>query len=328
MKIFFIKSFVFLPIIFFTQILVAGPVVIPDEFRLLDHFFKRGVDVVYFGDSTVNWTAKNDRGQQSMSGLLQLLLPGIRVVKIVYPSYHMDVYCAYAEYLVRKGYRPRFVIVPINLRSFSPEWDRQPLWQFQNEKFAARYKDTVWMKFQRPLGVFKFFQPPISRYEYEQTKVFNGGEYIGRVKDFDNPSYKDADEEKIKKKLQFRYMYGLGPENGKILSMLKLAQVLKDHGTQIIFYITPIDVETGMKYLNDVFIKRLLDNGEVIKSVLAQRSIPVLDLSMALGTDYFTWVEDHQRELYPNEHLRLEGRMFVVKALIENTPLQNYQKRK
>ena len=163
MKKFFIKSIFFSSLIFCAQIIVASPPVIPNELKLLDYYFKHPgrkniPDIVYFGDSTINWSAQNDTSQQSMAGLLQLRLPNVHVTKITYPSYQSDVYLAYSEYIARKKDHPRFVIIPINLRSFSPEWNLKPHWQFEDEKFAARHKDTVWMKFYQPLAIFKFFE--------------------------------------------------------------------------------------------------------------------------------------------------------------------------
>ncbi|HSV43669.1 MAG TPA: hypothetical protein VLJ10_03855, partial [Candidatus Bathyarchaeia archaeon] len=158
---------------------------------------------------------------------------------------------------------------------------------------------------------------------YEHTKVFNGNHYVGRVRDFDNASYAQIDEEKIKKKLIFRYMYLLTPQNRKVQSMLKLAQLLKENGIEAVFYITPVDFQTGLKYLGPDFFKRVSENTHLISSLLNEKSIQLLDLSFSLPSRHFTWHEDSD-QLYPNEHLQFLGRMFVVKSLLERTVLEKY----
>lgn len=205
MKKFFLKLGLFFVFILSVQMLLPTDKDIPNEIKLLDVSMKLKADIIYFGDSTINWAAKSDVNEEDV-GLLQRLLPQSRVAKITHASYQMDVYKAYAEYIVRKGYHPKVVIIPINLRSFSPEWDKQPLWQFEKEKLTLAMKDTFWMRFYKPLGVFKYFEPRMTRFEYEQTKVFDGDTWIGRVRDFDNASYQVFSDDHMKNKLRFRYV--------------------------------------------------------------------------------------------------------------------------
>jgi hypothetical protein len=321
-KKFFVKLAAFSLLIFLAQVLCTRTAELPDKLKLLRFFAKKQVDIIYFGDSSTTWADKLDPSNKSMQYLLQYSLPAAKVGRIAYPSYQMDIYYAYAANMARQGYHPKFVIIPINLRSFSPEWDRQPLWQFADLKFLAKYEDTIWVKFYQPLRVFKLFDAPISRYEYEQTPVYNGERCIGRVRDFDNPSYAQVDEEKIKKKLTFRYLYKLTAQNRKIQSMKKLAALLQAEGIGVIFYITPVDVQTGVQYLGQDFLMRIKEHTRFINSQLAEKSLEALDLSSSLPTEFFSWREG-DTERYSNEHLKLPGRMFVVKSLLEKTALKN-----
>ena len=256
-----------------------------------------------------------------MPGLLQRILPAARVAKITHASYQSDVYAAYAEYIVRKGYHPKFVIIPINLRSFSPEWDRQPLWQFEKEKLTLAMKDTFWMKFYQPLAVLKFFEPRINRFAYEQTDVFDGGQRIGKVHDFDNAAYKDVSPEHMKDKLRFRYMGQIAPDHRKIKSLEHAAAVLKAGGIAPIFYITPVDYQTIEKNLGPQSVEQIVANVNVINAALSAKGVDVVDLSRTLPSSEFSWPEDGEGPHYPNEHLRLRGRMFVVKSLVDASAL-------
>lgn len=322
MRTFLIKLSLFITLVLGVQCLLPPSKDIPNEIKLLDAFMRQNADVIYFGDSTINWAAASDVNQESMPGLLQRILPSARVAKITHASYQADVYEAYAQYLLRKGYRPKFVIIPINLRSFSPEWDQQPLWQFEQEKLTLAMKDTFWMKFYRPLAVFKFFESRISRFFYEQTHVFEGEKLIGKVCDFDNASFKVFSQQNMKNKLRFRYLGQVSAEHRKIKSLVRTTEILKKAGIEPVFYVTPVDWQTLEKNLGVKSITQVASNVSVISEALDKAGVPVLDLSRALPTSEFSWPEDGEGPHYPNEHLRLRGRMLVVKSLAEMSALK------
>lgn len=324
MKKFLFKLGLFFLLILSVQMILPVSKDIPNEIKLLDAFMKLKCDIIYFGDSTINWAAQSDASEESMPGLLQRLLPESRVAKITHASYQMDVYEAYAEYIVRKNYRPKVVIIPINLRSFSVEWDKQPLWQFEKEKLTLAMKDTFWMKFYKPLDVFKYFEPRMTRFEYEQSSVFDGEKFIGKTRDFDNADFKIFSDQNMKKKLTFRYMYPLTVGHRKIKSLVHTAQLLKQQGIQTIFYITPVDWQTMEKYLGSAALERMAQQKDVIKKALTLPGVDLLDFSQDLPTGEFCWPEEDAWTLYPNEHLKLRGRMFVVKSLVDQTFLKSF----
>ncbi len=323
MKKFFFKLTLFCVLILSVQMTLPVSQDIPNEIKLLDFFMQFESNIIYFGDSTINWAAKSDVNYESMPSLLQQFFPKNRVVKISRASYQVDVYEAYAQYIVRKDYRPKVVIIPINLRSFSPEWDKQPLWQFEKEKLTLAMKDTLWMKFYKPLAVFKYFEPRITLFEYEQTKVFDGSTYVGRISDFDNADFRIFSDEKMRKKLFFRYMYSLTAEHRKIKALVHTADLLKAQGIELIFYVTPVDMQTINQYLGKGSLNRIMQNVELIKKALAPSGVTFLDFSGSLPTTDFSWSEDGDGPFYPNEHLKLRGRMIVVKDLVEQSFLKS-----
>ncbi|HOW36095.1 MAG TPA: hypothetical protein PL155_06760 [Candidatus Omnitrophota bacterium] len=322
MRKFFLKGILLTGLVFCAQAVWPGKVDIPNEIKLLDFALTRGADVIYLGDSAVNWSAASDANDSSMPALLALLVRPARVVKVTHAAYQTDVFDVYSRYVVRKGYRPGYVVVPVNMRSFSPEWDLQPLWQFDRERIILNYKDTPVMKFMKPLSVFKIFEPRISQFAYEYAPVFDGTRYLGRVRDFDNPGYYFPTDENVRKKLMFRFLYTLTPRHRKIQSLLDTVRTLKAAGIQPIVYVTPLDYQTIEKYLGTEFRVRLRDNVAVLRSLLEKEGVDLFDFSTALSREFFGWVEDSEVLRYPNEHLRLKGRMFVVYALAENTALK------
>ena len=62
----------------------------------------------------------------------------------------------------------------------------------------------------------------------------------------------------------------------------------------------------------------------VIQRVLSEEGAQALDLSRSLGTTDFSWPEDDPPALYPNEHLKLRGRLFVAEMLYKATMLKDF----
>jgi len=319
---FILKLLLFILIVLGFQVIVARPVEYPRELIILDKVLQNGFSIIYFGDSTITSTSKNDPTTQTTPEILWRMLPKSKLWAITHPSLSLDVYDAYAQYILRKGYHPKFLIFPINLRSFSPVWVSNPNMQFKSEGFIIRYKDTIWLKFYHPLGVFKYFEPPVSKYVFDNTKISYKGKTYGYIKEL-NDQVKRAmnDETRLKKQFILDYLYTLTPHYGKIQSMLRLVDRLKNTGIDPIFYITPVDFQSGSSLIGDDFTQTISANTRLIKSLLAERSIDVLDFSASLPAEAFMWRE----EGYPNEHLNLLGRYFLAKSLVEGTNLNNYR---
>ena len=238
--------------------------------------------------------------------MLQDIVTEYSLREIPHPAYNLDIFLEYCKYIVKHKNRPIGIIIPINMRSFSPEWDKRPEYQFVKEKMIL--KGGIYLKIIKILNCFNFDFNPKTQWLFENTPVYNGNKYIGKVKDFINLNYL---ENKIKDKLIFDYMYPLKKEHRKIVSMKNIVKILNKNNIKPIFYITPIDYEIGEKYLPDQFVKRLSKNTKVIGSVLKKEKTDVLDLSLSLRSNYFNWKDMY----FPNEHLKENGRMLVAIAL-------------
>jgi len=91
-------------------------------------------DVVYLGDSTVFSISDKDEDRRSTSDMLAADLFGkARVLGLTHGAYHMEIYYHILNVFGRTRKRPRLVIVPINMRSFSPQWYMRPSWRFETE---------------------------------------------------------------------------------------------------------------------------------------------------------------------------------------------------
>ena len=91
-------------------------------------------------------------------------------IRSYYDAYHIGIYLEYAQYIVAQENLPQVVIIPINLRSFSPEWDMRPEYQFEKEARFLRSKNSLFIQsFDKPLSIFQWYKPEITRQQYERN---------------------------------------------------------------------------------------------------------------------------------------------------------------
>jgi hypothetical protein len=300
----FVKTLLFFVIIALLQMII-GPRITGDfkQLRQLKKYLKKPTDVLVFGDSSNWYTAKKDTDKRSISRMLRDRLPGCTVRCITHAAYHPEVYAAFCQYIVRQKNLPHIIIIPINLRAFSPEWDKEPHYQFEKEKIIL--KGRLRIAFYQPLRVLKYKFNTISRKEYFNTPVFNGNKEIGKIKQMHS----------IKNQFILKYMYPLTPGHRKINALVNIAHLLSRHDMNAVFYFTPIDYRTGERHLPGQSIKQLKENITLIDSLLNDtgHGCHLLNLSLDLKSRYFAW----QTTGSINEHLNQEGRQYVAKKLAE-----------
>jgi hypothetical protein len=288
----------------------------PQQIRFLNKYLADKTDIIYFGDSSIHHYSQLDDNEDSMPTILQQKLPNYKVGRVSAAAYNMDLYVEFVKYIVANDFHPQFIIIPISLRSFSPEWDMRPAYQFEQEKlFLKLAHNNFTFPFYRPLATLTDLRP-ISDADFANTTVYNGQVPVGKVEDFEGSDYSTPSVQKIKNKIIFHYMYSLTKEHRKVQSMLELADVLKASDIKVIFYITPVDYQTGEKFLEAEFRARVAQNTTLLKSLLAEKGIDVLDLTFNVDASLFNWgLYPKDGFLYPNEHLQYEGRKYVAEQL-------------
>ena len=287
------------------------------EIAQLEEYLAQTADIVYFGDSTIASVREDDSNKENIAAMLQELLQDYQVGRLDHPAYNFDVYLAYATFIAHQPQKPKLVIMPINMRSFSPEWDMRPAYQFSQEKRHLYNNNTLFYRtVSRPLSVFHYYESDITLADYQQTVVYSGTVPMGQVMDFENKAYDNYSEENMRRKLIFFYMYQLTPEHRKVQSMLETAAMFQQHQIEFIFYITPIDVETGTAFLGPIFQQRIIDNTQLIENLLYKEGAEILNLADDLDASYFAW------QTYPNEHLNEDGRLFIAQQLAQTIEQQ------
>lgn len=304
-----LKPLLFLGIVFILQwclgTYVGGPGegegVTFENLERLNRLLAHPPDVLYFGDSTIGHSPKSDTNKRPINLLLRYMVPGSRIRGLTHAAYQLDIYAAYCRYIVSLGekHKPRVIIIPINMRSFSPHWDKRPGYQFEREKVILA--GGLLHAFYRPLRILKYKFNKMTPGKYSDTPVFKGDLKIGTVKQMKG----------IKNQLILRYMYPLTREHRKIKSLIDIVRCLSAHGIKAVFYVTPLDYETGEKHLPGEFKAQVRENIRLVETVLNENNYRLLDLSMDIPGSYFSW----ERHVAPNEHMNQHGRMYVAKQL-------------
>ncbi len=62
---------------------------------------------------------------------------------------------------------------------------------------------------------------------------------------------------------------------------------------------------------------RVGNNVNLICSLLAQKRVSYIDLSRTLASEEFSWWQSEFYYLWPNEHLRESGKLYVAKKVYE-----------
>jgi len=283
----------------------------PSPVRLCDGYLGEGCDVLYLGDSTLYSVAPDDEDKAHTDQMLQRLLPGLSVCRIAHDAYHLELYEAFCRYVAGKVRRPRVVIMPINLGTLSPYWDRRPEYQFERIKLFLRHDNPLFRAFYRPLATFRVFDlAPISQEEYDQTPVYDGEHYIGPMATFTSPEYATFSDEHMRNQLVLRYLYPIPSDQRKLEAMEDIVDRLESANVMLVFYLTPIDFETGNTHMGERFQQHIRENAHKVLMRLQKRGVKALDLSLALSADCFYW-----GNMYVNEHLNQHGRRFVAEQL-------------
>lgn len=317
MKCFFIKLCKFLFIIYLCQLFISNvfPVKIPStaiNFNLAKQQGK--LQIIYFVDS-VNDTADSlDKDRGAINVFLERLLVRYRVGVLGQPAAQPDVFAAYATYVSRLKKPPDYLIIAVNMRSFSEMWDKEPSYQFEDQKRYFRiFADTAFM----PFWPFfsnnaSFFSPDsLPENKYPNNPIFNKLEKLGFMKD-EKYIYKLVSSgDPTKDLIEWNYMYPLTKDHRKIKSLLEIADTFASKKTKLIYYFTPINYQPKKAYRGNEFETQLKKNVNLVKSLLLKKHVTVLDLSMSLPSEAF----DKREGLYASEHMAEKGRRFVAESL-------------
>jgi hypothetical protein len=275
--------------------------------------FAEHVSILHFGDSVARHVAAADRDRRTLPAMLQDRMGDVRIGTSQGDGSSMELYEAFVRYVAGREGRPARVLIPINLRSLSQEFDPRPEYQFRSDRLRLRFGDEVALGLEKPLSLWKIYPlNPRSREQYLSLPVEVDGQQVASVRDLLTGNRSIPGREQVPSQFAFRYQYSLTPEHPKIRAMERIVEVCRGAGMEPLFYIYPIDVESGEGLLGPSFRERVEKNVSTIRGRMEARRTKMLDLSRELGSSHFDW-----KPGFPNEHLSETGRQRVADALAQ-----------
>jgi hypothetical protein len=276
---------------------------------------KKEASVVLFGDSVSVRVAREDSDRRTLQKMVEqeLYQKAIPANYFSGKGFHLRLFMHLISAMRVRDKKPDLVVVPINLRCFSPQWMYHPHWQFEKDirKFCKKFKvPYIKTNVKLPESSEEYWKMPISCYKSDHSTV---GDFMKIIKNKDG-----LDENGIlfrrRQLFIFHYLYKLSSENDSLCSMKTL---IKESGLNMLLYFTPLNYAGGEELLGRAFIDHVEENKKIVMDALHQardmkKNITVRDYAGLLDSGFFFSRYDTA------EHLNDKGRKRLSKLLAED----------
>ena len=279
-----------------------------DRDSTLDHFeavLDNSPEILLFGDSTNGAWDPRDSDRRPISMVLDAELAIPSVGGFAHAAYHSEIYELFLTRLLARPYRPRLLIIPINLRSLSPVWDFDPSTQLDAVRRKLVVEESAWRRAVEPLALTFGVGSgnATTRHDYMNRPVYRVADIVGTVSEYRNG---DTDQQ-----LVLNYMYGLDAGHRKVTALKRIAEMAQDQSLPVVFYVTPVDYCAASPDLRKPLVDQIRRNVEVVCATLSRTEAVLVDMAFDLDSESFSYGR------HVNEHLRSVGRTYVAGRLAE-----------
>lgn len=212
---------------------------------------------------------------------------------------------------------PRLVVLPINLRSFSPSWDLHPAYQqeqvVQNLK---KYIEARGFAAEAPFGI----DQRLKQEDFWNTKVkYPLLDEIAHIEQFEwFVANKGKNEEESYRRYKhifiYHYLYELSRDNRKMKLLKSCLDLVAGTECRIFAYVTPVNYQAGQKYVGKQFELGIKNNIKMLGDYIQtdRREVLFEDWSDLLDVDRFA----HSNET--TEHLNFAGRQALATEVVRH----------
>lgn len=283
-------------------------------------------EVLYFGDSVLSAISEYDVNKECLSSMLfNRLRKQMNIQFVRGGSYHTGLYYLYSKCIEYIGIKPRLIVIPVNMRVFSPQWSFNPINQCQMiatnlTQFLKKNKCDIKYDLTTILTQKEFFD---TRVEYRGTRWNKIQEFEETL--FNNLPKMSIDQRMERKRITFiyNYMYALYPNNYRLLLLKDTISLLNSLGIKCMIYVTPINYCAGLKYVGQEFLEVLNQNVKIMEQSLRQccqendmSELKIYDFSKLCVAEYFGNPNE------TTEHMGELGRT-VIADLVSSLILNN-----
>jgi hypothetical protein len=263
-------------------------------------------EIVFFGDSVVQTMALGDADPRLLPDMLagELDEPVLRISQAATGA---QMHAAWLRYAARLSPPPRAVIIPVNLRSFSPHWERNPGWVFDD--VAAMIDHPLYAR----LGsVLEWDWGRPTDEAFAATPVFVGGVEVGTVATLDDGAAGWAPSAEVRRS-RYLVRYASDIERSRRIGAFRsLVAEANASRFPVILYLTPVDVDAIEDNVDEATFAAVEANLTVLRDALATTRWPSVDLSASVrAADFDHPIGD------PHEHMKWGGRILCARALAD-----------
>jgi hypothetical protein len=269
----------------------------------LDQWEEAPRNVLYLGDSVLGYRPAEEQELPRLSQLVHDRVAPISLLVLDGNGLHAEVFASIVQALIHRDALPALIVIPINLRSLGPMWDRNPGLQLLELRLTM-VLDRSWLRgWQRPALTWKALEPAqVSFEEYRRTPALRTPDEWTTIDRYWDRDFRD--ERVPEEWLAADYLGEIHEDHPKVRALSEIARMGRE--TPILFYFTPTDFETGRQLVGEVFDERVTTHIATITDVLEALDADVIDWSRLLGARHFARID------VVNEHLRESGREILA----------------
>lgn len=270
-------------------------------------------EIVYFGDSVLRSRSACDTDQRGINDFVAEA-SGKRVLLVANAAYSSRQYFELSGLFSQTRYQPNTVIIGINLRSFGPSWAGNLAWRHENDmRYVRALQGDAASLF--ALAADRVVGADQDSDWLDQPLVYAGTSY-GTMREISELSVGPplsveclSDAARFAPQLRWKfivqYLFTMEENDEELAFVLATAQRLKAMGIQPLLYLTPVNIVDATTLVGPPADEAIRANAALVKRVIEREGFPVLDLSAALGPEFFA------DKGCSCEHLQAEGRRFV-----------------
>jgi hypothetical protein len=278
--------------------------------------------VLYLGDSVVERVAHEDTDRRPLN---QMVLDALRKnytgLSISYSAYNPQVFYYLLAALERMKHKPKIVILPINMRCFSPQWDMQPQWQHEEEiqileKYIENPQGRIGSVTDRSMRIISPSQFDLfneTRVNYPLSSLNRIGQFIKLIE-----SKPITQEEAAWRRQQifiFHYTHPLATDHRRLVALINIFTLLARMDVKTFAYITPINREAGERYVGPEFRNQVKANVDMLSNQVLKHVNPAIqtlrDYSFRCPARAFF------QDNLATEHLNQLGRLELTHLIAE-----------
>lgn len=260
-------------------------------------------DVLLFGDSTAVLVSPSDLSRQTLPAMIERRIRPWHALSIAGVAYHPGVYSALAGALESMPGKPSLVVVPVNVRQFSPEWVGNPNTAHHAlieaiEAYRADPTAPVQTVPAFPSGNLLRPGPNTDEWrEFLATPVAYPGRQERTVGDFvaslsHIPPAGEGRADWISTAFAFHFLFPLGPDNPRLRALKQTIARAQEFGAAVLVYVAPANHEAGIEFAGREFDTSLATKVETIRRACLDAaqdgSVAICDWSRLLRpADFF-----------------------------------------